>query len=238
MPEGLGSRAPNRRRARWKRVAVAAAVTTAAGGFGAKVVADELEVCHRLTQGAADFTDTLPPAHEASIDCLAYYGVARGRTDGSFGGDEALSRGAAASLIARAGEEAGMDRPSTPVPDRFRDDDGSVHEANLETVAAFGVLLGRGDATVRPDDPLTRGQAATMLLRTLAVGWDFEAGAVPDAFSDDDASVHEGSLDQMAALGLVAGDGAGRVRPDDPLTRAQAATLLAAFMDHLVGEVL
>lgn len=42
----------------------------------------------------------------------------------------------------------------------------------------------------------------------------------------------------MAALGLVTGDASGAVHPDNPLTRAQASSLLARFMDHLVGEVL
>src|SRR5688500_7095293 len=92
-------------------------------GGAAHLVAEELStVCHRLTVGAAPFPDPLPPAHVAAIDCAAYYGVATGRANGTFGGDVPVIRGQAASLLARAGAMAGLLDPGVSDADSFDDD--------------------------------------------------------------------------------------------------------------------
>jgi len=203
-------------------------------GGAAHLVAEELStVCHRLTEGAADFPDPLPPAHARAIDCAAYYGVATGRSNGTFGGDVPVIRGQAASLLARAGNMAGVFNPDNSDVDSFDDDNGSVHEESIEDAAAYGIILGRGERRFDIDGTLSRGQAASMLIRTLValeIPYETDPNA-PDAFFDDNGSVHEDSLNQAAALGLVTGNGRGSVRPNDALTRGQAMSLLIRGME-------
>ncbi|MGA9597972.1 MAG: S-layer homology domain-containing protein, partial [Acidimicrobiia bacterium] len=42
----------------------------------------------------------------------------------------------------------------------FGDDDGSVHEVNIEALFAAGITKGCGPGLYCPDDPVTRGQMA------------------------------------------------------------------------------
>lgn len=107
---------------------------------------------------------------------------------------------------------------------RFRDDDGSVHEAAIERLAAAGITTGcRDDPNLFcPHEAVTRGQMASFLVR--ALGWPEVAVAT---FSDTSASPHAGAIEALAAQGIVVGCENGRYCPADPVTRGQMATLLA-----------
>ncbi len=58
--------------------------------------------------------------------------------------------------------------PSQPPPPRtFSDTAGDAHEANIDCIARLGIAQGYGDGTFGPGDPVTRGQMASFLARTL-----------------------------------------------------------------------
>ena len=130
-----------------------------------------------------------------------------------------MTRGQFATLLARA-------FPAwVPVDadDYFGDDDGSVHEAAVNGLAAAGITAGCGPGRFCPADPMTRAQAATLLARAIP-------GLTPpdrDHFSDDDGTVHEVAVNALAENGIVSGCGPGRFCPADPMRRDQAAALLA-----------
>lgn len=77
-----------------------------------------------------------------------------------------------------------------------------------------------------PERPVTRGEAATFLVRAL----DLPPG--PDRFGDDDGTTHEAAIDALAAAGITRGCGPDRYCPHDRLSRAQMASLLARAL-HL-----
>src|SRR3546814_13129297 len=63
------------------------------------------------------------------------------------------------------------------------------------------------------------------------------AGALPDgpdAFTDDQGSVHEASINSLAAAGITGGVTPDQFRPDAPITRAAAASILARVQDYAV----
>jgi hypothetical protein len=73
----------------------------------------------------------------------------------------------------------------------FLDDNGSVHEGNIEAIAADEITRGCNppdNTQFCPDDSVTRGQMAAFLVR--AMGYTDDGGG--DRFSDDDGSVFEG----------------------------------------------
>lgn len=76
-----------------------------------------------------------------------------------------------------------------------------------------------------PERPVTRGEAATFLVRAL------ELPPGPDRFGDDDGTTHEASIDALAAAGITRGCSPVRYCPNDRLTRAQMASLLARALD-------
>src|SRR3546814_2840298 len=55
----------------------------------------------------------------------------------------------------------------------------------------------------------------------------------PDAFSDDTGSVHEHAINQLAAAGILRGTSSGVYGADDPIDRAQLASILDRALAHL-----
>ncbi len=64
-----------------------------------------------------------------------------------------------ASFIARA-----LDLPPSP-DDWFDDDDNSVHDEAIDSIAEAGITTGFSDGTFRPEEPVTRAQMASFLDR-------------------------------------------------------------------------
>jgi hypothetical protein len=52
-------------------------------------------------------------------------------------------------------------------PDAFGDDEGDVHEADIDALAAIGVVTGTGPGTYSPNAGLRRDQMASLLSRVL-----------------------------------------------------------------------
>jgi hypothetical protein len=55
-----------------------------------------------------------------------------------------------------------------------------------------------------------------------------------DSFFDDQASVHQGNINKVAAAGLAAGVSPGRFAPTSAVRRGQMATFLARLLDLFV----
>ena len=106
----------------------------------------------------------------------------------------------------------------------FSDDDGSVHEANIEAIVVAGITRGcaAGDDLFCPHDEITRAQFASFLDRALDL-----PEADRDYFDDDKGSVHESAINRIAAAGVTSGCTTGSYCPSMSLTRGQMATLLA-----------
>ncbi len=112
----------------------------------------------------------------------------------------------------------------------FTDDDGSIHEENIEAIAAAGITAGC-DATGTlfcPSSLVTRGQMATFLARAL----DLPASTT-DWFPDDDGSTHEANINAIADAGITLGLADGTYNPAGVVRRDQMASFLARGIDGL-----
>ncbi len=119
-------------------------------------------------------------------------------------------------------------RLSEPIPTvfegQFWDDEGLVHEANIDIMYEQGITRGcNPPANDRfcPSDQITRGQMAAFLRRLLdlpAVGTDY--------FSDDFESIFEGDINALAEEGIGFGCTETEYCPDTPLRREEMAELL------------
>lgn len=105
--------------------------------------------------------------HAEAIARLAEVGIIEGRTATAFRPRESVTRAQTASLAARALEHV----TGTALPrgrDTFTDDNGSVHEANIDRLAATGIVAGVGGFSYRPAAPVSRGAMASILMRASA----------------------------------------------------------------------
>lgn len=117
-----------------------------------------------------------------------------------------------------------------PVPEApFADVSRHWARESVAGVARLGLMRGYGDGTFRPEAPITRAEVAAVLARYLV------ASAPRDGFVTRFADVGEHWARQhilaLEKRGLVrgepAGDGTVRFRPDDPVSRAELAAMLA-----------
>lgn len=165
------------------------------------------------------FSDDDGNAHEGAIEAVAAAGITLGCGEDLYCPAEEVNRGQFASLLARALPDLIPDNAR----DFFSDDDASVHEGAINRLASAAVVAGCGPDRFCPEDPLTRGQIATLLARALPS----LASAPSDHFSDDDGSTHEIAINTLAHRGIVTGCGPDRFCPGDPVRRDLMAALLA-----------
>jgi hypothetical protein len=103
--------------------------------------------------------------HELNINKLAAAGIIAGRGDGTYGPQEPVSRAQMAKFLVE-GYEFRSERSLTSAGDYFGDDEGSVHEANINKAATAGFTAGRNGG-YDPDASVLRDQMASFLARTL-----------------------------------------------------------------------
>jgi hypothetical protein len=104
----------------------------------------------------------------------------------------------------------------------FLDDDFRAAEPAIEALVAGGITNGCGPEVFCPVAPVTRGQMATFLARTLQAGSSELA-----AFSDlVPGSYYAGFVNRLSEMDIVDGYPDGTFRPDAPVSRAEMAALL------------
>lgn len=102
----------------------------------------------------------------------------------------------------------------------------AVHGSSIACVSAWRVAAGVRPQVFDPGRPTTRGQMATFLARVLILAGLPLPASPPNAFADDDTSIHAASIDALAALGIVGGRADASYGPDDTVTRGQMAAFL------------
>ena len=165
--------------------------------------------------GLAPFTDDDGTVHEYPITTLAAAGITTGCDGSRFCPDDPVTRAQTAALLVRAL------RLPLAAEDAFADDDGSVHEPDIDALARAGLANGCTPTDYCPGAALTRGQMASLLARALEL-----PPSAADAFGDDDGHAHEDSINRLAAAGITDGTAAGGFAPGGRLTRAELASLL------------
>ena len=111
---------------------------------------------------------------------------------------------------------------AAPLSGTFSDDDGNVHEANIQAIAAEGITLGCGGDRYCPAASVRRDEMASFLARALDLT---PVGAGP--FVDIGGNIHAGAINAIAAAGITLGCAADRYCPSDPVRRDQMASFVA-----------
>lgn len=118
----------------------------------------------------------------------------------------------------------------------FLDDDGSVHESDIEAIAASGITLGCNppwNDDFCPTRDVSRGEMAAFLVRAL----DLPPG--PEQFEDDTFSVFQDDINALAAAGITRGcnpPANDAFCPTRPVTRGEMAAFLTRAYDYEATE--
>ena len=117
----------------------------------------------------------------------------------------------------------------------FIDDDGNIHEPDIEAIAALGITLGCNpplNDRYCPDRTVTRAEMAAFLIRAV----DEESNLAPyiGLFPDVPNGVwYAPYVERLFTLGITQGFNDGTYRPDEAVNRAQMAAFLVRAFDQL-----
>ena len=179
------------------------------------------------------FTDIAGSVHRDNIMTAFDAGLMKGISSTQFGPTLTMSRAQLATLVRNILASAGITASSPP--NAFSDDNGTVHEASINVLAALDVIGGNGEAgsSYYPTRNATRSTVASFLGRTyeLISGQNLPTG--PDAFTDDERDPAEAEINGLAALGVIGGKGGGLFDPTGSVNREQVATMVVQLIEVL-----
>ena len=123
-----------------------------------------------LDEDLDDFWDDVPDSnpHKAQIGRLYESGIVNGTGDRTYSPANPVTRAQMASFINRS-EKYMTGAAFSTTDDYFTDDEGSAHEDNINAIASVGIASGTSPGSYGPNDPVTRQQMASFLVRWFAV---------------------------------------------------------------------
>lgn len=98
---------------------------------------------------------------------------------------------------------------------------GMWHNIAISTVESLGIVKGYQYGNFAPDKPITRAELAAIATR-----FDNTNVTLYDSYSDISGHWAEDSIKRATSLGWVKGYPDGTFKPDEPITRAEAMTLI------------
>ena len=179
---------------------------------------------------------------EDAVNCLAYYGITRGTSDGRFAPGNSVTRWQMALFLVRAAEAAGLALPAAR--DQGFEDIGELGSAAQEAVNQLAQMeVTRGTAVGRfsPYGLVTRQQMALFLYRFLELVPIGEGGVMVRTVTPDDRVFDDvGSLSDvfrdailvLYEMGVTAGTLERRFSPSSRVSRGQMAVFIARALAH------
>ena len=161
----------------------------------------------------------------AAVEYLSQTGVVNGIGNGRFGPEQTIQRCDFTLMLCRAFRFdmiGGNSFPDIPA--------GSYYGSAVTTAKSLGIVTG-SNGLFMPTSALSRQDAMLMLKRAMvAAGWSVPSGAEGRlARFSDGAQVSGYARDAVASMvqmGVVTGDGANRLKPWEPISRAEMAVIL------------
>lgn len=176
---------------------------------------------------ADGFADVAPDAwYKSAVDYVASKVLFAGTEDGIFSPDDAMTRGMFVTVLSRL---AGADTQSAPDAGYADVDSSAWYALAVNWAVSEGYAVLGEDENFRPEETITREEAADFLARYL-IGTNADTGTpeeITEAFADV-GSVSDSAADSVEFLrstGLMTGDENGNFNPQKGLTRAEAAAL-------------
>lgn len=160
---------------------------------------------------------------EHHICKLCSYGILSGYEDGTFKPDNTVTRAEFATMVANALEKGCGEIISEA--SIFTDIAGHWAESAIKKILTCGIVNGFIDKTFKPEQLITRGQAAVMACNFLLYcGVEMMDS---NGFPDINGHYAEKHIKTLNAFGVVNGYEDGLFRPDEEITRGQAAMYIA-----------
>ncbi len=183
-----------------------------------------LTVCTATSATAAEFSD-VPSSHWAhdTISELSDKGIINGIEEGVYAPDGTLTRAQFVKLIVCALEDYDESASYTAVYDDTAPD---AWYTPYVTCGVYSGVIERDTDNFLPDNAITRGEAAVWMINGMGVQSDAVC-----TFSDVTDAEQKKAVGIATAYGLINGYDDGTFKPENTLTRAEAAALISRMLD-------
>lgn len=194
--------------------------------LGALLLACSLSLSSTFAANTKQFSDVPPSKYfaEAVYD-LAERNIIGGYPDGTFKPGNSITRGQAAAIIAKL---INLDTDNVKNPG-FKDvSKGNGYYKAIAAMAEEDIIRGYEDGRFGPNDPITRGQMASILVKAFDLPrYDFWSHKNP--FEDvKKGTNHDPNILNIYRLGITGGTSPNRFSPNVSITRGQAAKMMKA----------
>lgn len=157
-----------------------------------------------------------------------HFAYVNGYPDGSFGPNKYITREEATTIFYRLLSEDSRSTYETTAC-VFSDVEASRWSRTaIATMTNAGIVTGYPNGTFGPAKSVTRAEFAAIAAR-----FDSETYTGENLFPDINGHWAAAYINQAAVKGWVKGDENGNFRPDAPITRAEAVTLINRVLDRL-----
>jgi hypothetical protein len=186
-----------------RALAVAATGAMALSLVPGSALAGVEEVCADQTED--QFDDDDGTFWEDEINCIAGYDIVGGFPDGEYKPARDVTRAEMTRFMVNTYETA-TGETVTPSEDYFSDDDGHVLEEAINQAAEVGIVVGEASGDFNPGGLVSRAAMSAFVSNMVeAVQGSELDGGDTDAFTDDDASGFEETINKLAANDIVQG---------------------------------
>ena len=147
-----------------------------------------------------------------------------------FAPDEKITRAEAASVLKRVID----DKASANDISSFRDlKESDWFYDNIVFIEKAGLISGYDDGTFRPREAMTRAQFASMMANYLKL----PMGNNPIDFKDvKDNFWARDAINTLSSQGIMVGKSKNEFKPNDKITRAEAATIFNKVLDRKINK--
>jgi S-layer homology domain. len=182
-------------------------------------------------------TEPVRPDPTPALNTKDHYAYIIGYPDGTVRPNGTITRAETVTIFFRMLTDASRDAVWS-TENSFTDVKAADWFNNaISTMENGGIINGYPDGSFNPNGKITRAEFAAMAIRFFQ-----DAKVGPSKFSDTIGHWAEEAIDKALEQGLITGYPDGTFRPDQPITRAEAMTIVnrvlkrAPHKDHLLPE--
>ena len=181
-----------------------------------------------VSHASGNFSDTIGHWAEIYISKVFNKDIVAGYPNGQFYPDKAVTRAEFVSMVNKAFRIDGID---TGDVQGLQDVTYRYWYYNaVNTAIAAGYATGYDNNTFKPNNPISRQEAAVMLSKLIPAGKKKTSGSFPD--SKQVADWASDAMTKMIGKAYMGPYDDGLLHPSDSLTRAQTSKILSGILDN------
>lgn len=176
------------------------------------------------------FSDVPPTKHFAeAVNNLAERNIIGGYPDGTFKPSHSITRGQAAAIIAKLIK---LDTTNVKDPGFTDVSTANGYHGAIAALAAANIIGGYEDGRYGPNDPVKRGQLASILVKAFDLP-RYSIYELKNPFKDVHfLDSHSPNILTLYKLGITSGTSPDKFSVNTPVTRGQAAKLMKTTEDN------